>query len=235
MNAGLILMGVSLLAVAPGLRVLLPRRPAAAVAVAAFAIAGVAFGLTALFRMDCSLAGSAGCLTRYHHGQLSWHTGVHEWAGLAVEIALVLGPFALARALWLRPTAVLCLIAAVVSVGLGAIGEIGYLAGGGIKAGSGINGLTERLGLTAANIWVLLVASSILYRTRRASAPPPPTPMRPRDFFGRSWSGEGELIAWPWILGRLFRQPFTFTARSRSSPTSYSSCTTQAGSRGASR
>lgn len=211
MIVGLTLMGVSLLAVTPGLRALLPRRPAAVVAVAAFAIAGIAFVLTGAFRLDCSLAGSASCLARYHHGQLSWHTAVHSWAGLVAELALVVGPFALARALWLRPVAVLCLIAGGVSIALLVIGEVGYVAGGGIKVGSGVNGLTERLGLTITNIWILLVAGSILYMTRRAPAPPPPTPMRPRDFFGRSWSGEGSLIPLPWLLHGLLSQRFTFT------------------------
>lgn len=210
-NAALILMGVSLLAVAPGLRALLPRRPAAVLAIAMFAIAGIAFGLTGVFRMDCSLTGSAACLARYHHGQLSWHSAVHSWAGLVAQLALLIGPFALARALWLRPVAVLCLIAGLVAIGLGAIGEVGYLAGGGIKVGSGINGLMERLGLIAANIWLLLVAGTILYVTRRAPALPPPTPMRPRDFFGRSWSGDGELIPFPWLLRGLLSQRFSFT------------------------
>jgi len=210
-NVGLILMGASLLALAPGLRALLPRRPATGLTLVLFGIAGIAFVLTGVFRLDCSLAGSAGCLARYHHGQLSWHSSVHAWAGLVAQIALVLGPFALTRSLWLRPVAVLCLIAGGAAIGLLAIGEIGYLAGGGIKVGSGINGLTERLGLTAANIWLLLVAGSVLYRTRRVPAPPPPTPMRPRDFFGRSWSGTGELIPFPWILRGLLSKRFTFT------------------------
>lgn len=58
---------------------------------------------------------------------------------------------------------------------------------------------------------MLLVAASILYATRREPAPPPPAPLRPRECFGRSWSGEGELIIWPWSLGRLFPQKFSFT------------------------
>jgi Protein of unknown function (DUF998) len=210
-NSGLILMGVSLLAVAPGLGALLPRRPATVLAVAMFAVAGIAFVLTGVFRMDCSLTGSAACLARYHHGQLSSHSSVHAWAGLLAQVALLIGPFALARALWLRPVAVLCLIAGLVGIGLGVIGEISYLATGGIKVGSGINGLMERLGLIAANIWLLLVAGGILSMTRRAPAPPPPTPMRPRDFFGRAWSGAGELIPFPWILRGLLSQRFTFT------------------------
>jgi hypothetical protein len=30
--------------------------------------------------------------------------------------------------------------------------------------------------------------------------------MRPRDFFGSSWSGEGELVPWPYFFWRRFPQ-----------------------------
>ena len=35
----------------------------------------------------------------------TWHTGVHLWAGVVAQVALVLTPFAIARALWPSPVA----------------------------------------------------------------------------------------------------------------------------------
>ena len=66
--------------------------------------------------------------------------------------------------------------------------------------------LTQRLGLAALHGWVIFVAIGLLWETRRPPKLPAATPMRPRDFFGSSWSGEGKLVPWPYFIWRRFPQ-----------------------------
>lgn len=209
--AALIALGISLAALTPGLKALLPGRPATTIALAAFAVAGLAFALAGVLRLDCSGFADAACLDAHRRGALSWHSSAHLWAGLVAELALMVGPFALTRALWPRPVAVLTLIAGAVSIGLVVAVEVVYHAGGGVRVGAGATGLLERIGLTTTNIWALLVAGSVLFATRRPPELPAPMAMRPRDFYRHGWLGEGEIVSWPWALGRLLPQRFTFT------------------------
>src|SRR5882757_2913866 len=100
--AAFVLLGLGVAALAPGLSSVLPRRRAAAVAVGLFALAGLGFVVIGLSRADCDLS-QAACSARFDAGRLSWQTGLHVWAGLLTQTALLVTPFALARTLWPSP------------------------------------------------------------------------------------------------------------------------------------
>src|SRR5436189_5856690 len=53
--AGLTLMGLGLASLAPGLHAVLPRRPAATLAITLFVLAGLGFVVAGLARPDCDL------------------------------------------------------------------------------------------------------------------------------------------------------------------------------------
>lgn len=202
-NAGLLVLGLSIACLALALRAVLPPRRASLAAATLFLIAGVALMLTGVFRLDCGLSSHL-CRARFDAGQLSWHTSTHVWAGLIASVALVLTPFAIARALWPSPTAALALGAGGFGVALAIAGEIAYQA-------SAPDGISERLQLLAAHSWVVLVAGAVLYLTRQAPKLSHPTALRPRDFFAASWAGDGEVAAWAPLLGRFIRARFNFT------------------------
>lgn len=208
-NVGLAVLGLSLVALAPGLWRLLPRerRRAAALACGLFVLAGVALALTSVFRLDCSVSVDARCMARNSAGQLSWHHYAHEWAGLVCVLAIVLTPFALARALWPAPAGVASLSAGLNGLVIGGAGVLAH----GLSAPDGIS---ERIQLGFLGAWVLIVAAGILHATRPAPRLPAPTPLPPRDFFGRAWSGEGEIVLWPRVLWARFPRRFSLTRRS---------------------
>ncbi|MDX6638606.1 MAG: hypothetical protein QOJ01_2117, partial [Solirubrobacterales bacterium] len=180
---GFVVFGLGVAALAPGLRFVLPRRRAAAVAAAFFVLAGLSIVVVGLARADCNLSNAA-CQARFDAGQLSWQTDVHVWAGLVMRVALILTPFALARALWPSPAGALAILSGAVGAAIGAAALILYSSGG-------ADGLVERFELVVVNLWALIVAVGILYETRSAPRLSAPAALRPRDFFGSAWSGEG--------------------------------------------
>jgi hypothetical protein len=199
---GFAVMGASIAGLGLALTAVLPRRPASSVAVAAFVLAGLAIALHAVFRTDCSLA-EAACRARFDAGRLSTATDVHIWLGLVFAAILPISPFALARALWPQPVAALSLSAGIGGVALGAAAFAGEL----VDAASG---LAQRLGLLLTHAWVLIVAGAVLHVVARERAKPVFVPVRPRDFFGRGWEGDGELVGWPAFLGRRVAQRLHF-------------------------
>ena len=200
---GLAVIGLGVAALAPGLRAVLPpggRVAGLEPAAGLFVVAGVGFVVAAFSRLDCDLS-QAACHARLDAGQLSWHTGLHLWAGLATEAALVLTPFALARALWPTPTGVLALAAGANGIGIGAVAWILHGAGA-------PDGVLERVELGFTHAWVMIVAAGILYETRPAPKLSAPAPLRPRDFFGSAWSGDGVALGFPAFLWRPFAPRF---------------------------
>jgi hypothetical protein len=176
--AGLAVYGLSAWAVAIGLRPVLPDRTASRVAVALFAVVGAAVVVAAFAQPDCNPT------------LRSCSESVHGWAAFVARLALVATPFALARALWPSPTAALALLAG--GAGL-AIGVLGLVAGG-------PDGTTERAELFAGQLWLIIVAAGILHETRPAPRFSAPAALRPRDFFGSTWQGEGRLRPFPSAL-----------------------------------
>lgn len=204
MNAGILVLGLGVAALGPALLATLPRRRAARVAAALFFGAGIAIAIGGIFNLDCSTAVSAACEARWdrHAHDFSTQTAIHKWTGLVGEVLFLLTPFPLARALWGRPAAAPALASGLIGVGIFLAADVGSRGGGGDDYG----GLIQRLGLASLHLWVLIVAIGVLWATRRAPEPPPATPLRPREFFANTWTGEGELVPWPYLFWRRFPQ-----------------------------
>jgi hypothetical protein len=182
--------GVALLAA-------LPRRPARTIAAGLFIASGIAFALTGVLNLDCGMAVDQRCEDLWHAGRLSWQHDAHLWAGFASELLFVLTPFAIGRALWPSPVAAAALTS-------GVFGAVYWLVTGfGLGHAEGVaEGLVQRIGLGVMQLWVLIVAGGVLWATRGEREPGALIPIRPRDFFAREWTGEGEIVLWPWFLGR---------------------------------
>lgn len=208
-NAALVLLGLSLVALGFCLYNVLPRRRARTVALLLFAGAGLSLALTGPANMDCDFAYQH-CRRLFDHGGLTWRTDAHLWLGLAAEVFLLLTPFAVARAIAPSPAAGALIAAALAG---GAIGIATWF----LEAGSGgSGGLWQRVGLLVLHEWALIVAGAVLYATRRAPALGALIPLRPRDFMAGEWRGDGELIMRPFFLGRLFAQHFEARRRTTS-------------------
>lgn len=197
-TVGIVALGCSFLALGAALPAALVRRRG--LAAASFGAAGVAVILAAAFPLDCATTISHQCKALQDAGDLSWQHYAHLWLGLANTVLLVLSPFALARALWPGTTAAVLLSVGTTGLGIGVLSTFGQSASG------AADGLIQRLGFVVVLIWVLLVGSWILWATRGAPRTSALIPMRPREFLSRSWSGEGELVLRPFVLGRLFAQ-----------------------------
>jgi hypothetical protein len=203
-NAGIVVLGLSIAGLAPGVLAVLARRRATWVAASLFAVAGVLLALGGVFQLDCGLSQDR-CLDSWRAGELSWQHDAHLWVGLGFDLALVLTPFALARSLWPRPSGLLALSAGVDGVVI----LVAFQAFAASDAAGG--GIVQRVGLAVVHLWVLIVAVGILHSTRTEPKPSELAPLRPREFFEGSWSGEGELVPWPFFLWR--RYPVRFHAK----------------------
>jgi hypothetical protein len=196
-NAGLVVFGLTFVALAIALHVALPSRLAAGL----FVASGVAVIATGVLTLDCGLS-DAHCEALWRAGALSWHQDGHLWAGFASRVLLALTPFALARALWPGPVASLAFCAGIAGV---VIGVVTFFLYGHDRAG---DGLLQRFELAVVHLWVLIVAVGILHTLRRAREPGQLVRLRPRDFFAAEWSGEGSLVVRPFFLWRRLARPF---------------------------
>lgn len=203
-NAGIVVMGLAIAALAPALRAVLPRRRASGIAAILFALAGALVVAGGVFQLDCSMSQDA-CVDRWEAGRVSSAHDIHLWAGLAFNLAFVLTPFALARSLWPRPPGLLALAAGVHGIAILVVAEALFLS----EAAPG--GLVQRIGLVVVHVWVLIVAVGLIHSVRREPPPSALAPLRPREFFEGAWRGEGELVLWPFFLWRRF--PLRFEAR----------------------
>lgn len=204
-NGALVLQGWALVLLAIAVRQVLPRRAAAIVAAGAIAVAGVGFAAAGLLPLDCLRAADGGCQATWDARDVSWQHSGHIWVSLLARVASLVAAFALAAALWPRPAAVLALSAAFAGVGVGIVLTVAQWSGEGAA-----QGLWQRWSLGALQLGVLLVAAGVLWAARRELSPSEPAEMRPRDFFGRSWRGDGEVVLRPAWLGRL--APLRFDA-----------------------
>jgi Protein of unknown function (DUF998) len=196
-NAGLVVFGLTFVALGVALLGVLPGRAATVL----FVAAGVAVIASGLIRLDCGLS-DPNCEALWRAGKLSWHESGHLWAGLVSRLLLALTPFAIARALWPGPVASLAAWAGFTGIGIGVVSFFLY---GDDSAG---DGLLQRLEFLVLHVWVLIVAVGILYALRRPRAPGRLVRLRPRDFFSAEWSGEGTLVVRPFFLWRRFARPF---------------------------
>jgi hypothetical protein len=197
-NVAILLLGLSLAAVAAALARVLPTRPATRVAVALFVLAGLGIVISAVFNADCSTAVDPACQARWDAWEVDTSAKIHGWASFGTELVLLGTPFALARALWDSPVSAPTLVAGVAGLAI----AVGVTVLFGIDHAP--DGLTQRLSLLALHVWIVLIAVGLLWSTRRAPEPPPATPLRPSDFFANAWAGEGELVPFPAFLWRRF-------------------------------
>jgi hypothetical protein len=196
-NAGFVVLGLSIVTLAPGGVATLPARPARSVTAALLVFCGLAMGAMGFLHIECSFTATS-CRDLFRAGELSWQTEVHVWLGLALQIALVATPFALARALWPRPAGTMALGAGLLGLGIGVAAEAWARADG------APDGLIERWELLSLQVGLILLAVGILHAARREPDPSPPIPLPPRDFFGSSWRGEGEVVLRPYFFWRRF-------------------------------
>ena len=201
-GAGLVVEGLSLAVLGPALLSILPRRRSARVAAACFVIAGAGIALSGLLPIDCSLEIDARCRRLSDAGSLSWQHYVHLWLGLPIQVALSVSSLAIVRALWPRPVAIALLAGAVPAIVFGILSIPVYEVDG------APGGLVQRVGWAIIHLWVLLVAGGVLHATRPEPRMPEPAPLRPREFFGRAWSGEGQLLLRPELLWRRYAPRF---------------------------
>jgi uncharacterized protein DUF998 len=197
-TGGIVTFGLSFVALAIALGMVLPRRRALPVAL--FAASGVAIVLAAVFPLDCGVSTDRHCRALWEAGRLSWHEDAHLWSDLAGQSFLLLTPFALARALWPGTVAAQALVCGAIGLAIAAISLGAY----GVPGSA--DGLIQRAGFAVLHVWVLIVGAGILWATRRGPRTSALIPMRPREFLARSWTGEGELVLRPFVIGRLFAQ-----------------------------
>src|SRR4051794_11509151 len=202
-NAGLVVFGLTFVALGVALLAVLPARLAAAL----FVAGGIAVIASGLIRLDCGLS-DPHCEALWRAGKLSWHESGHLWAGLVSRLLLALTPFALARALYPGPIAPLAAGAGLTGI---AIGVITFFLYGDDSAG---DGLIQRFEFAVLHLWVLIVAVGVLHALRRPQPPGRLVPLRPRDFFSAEWTGEGTLVVWPFFLWRRLARPFEARRRS---------------------
>jgi hypothetical protein len=201
-GVGLVVEGISLAALGPALLTVLPPRRSARVAAAFFMLAGACIALAGVLPIDCSLAVDEHCRRLSDAGSLSWQHYAHLWLGFPIQLALIVTPFAVVRALWPRPAAIALLTGTIPAV-LFSIASTGLY-----WIESTPDGLNQRIGWALTHLWVLLVAGGVLHATRPEPRMPEPTPLRPREFFGRAWNGEGQLLLRPEFLWRRFAPRF---------------------------
>ena len=199
-NAAILLLGLGMGAIAFALWRTLPRSRASRVAVALFGAAGLCFVLAAVFNGDCSTAVDPTCQARYDEWDVSTSAQIHGWASSVGGLCLIGTAFALARALWNQPVAAPLLVSGLIGLGFAVAGPFAE------SIDNGPDGLVQRIEFVALHLWVILIAIGVLWATRGEPKLPPPTPMRPREFFGTTWVGEGELVPWPYFVWRRFPQ-----------------------------
>ena len=146
--AGLAVFGAGVLALAVAVARTLPARPATYVAVGLFAVAGLALIAAAFVRLPCDPARAA-CSGGAAHGVMA----------ILAQLAILLSPFALARAAWPGALARGALIAGGLIVAIGLFDQS--------LMHKGVEGTIERVGLTLDQVWLVLVAAGVLVATRR--------------------------------------------------------------------
>jgi len=199
-NAAIVLLGLSMAALAAALWRTLPRRRASQVAALLFGAAALTFVLAGIFNGDCSTAVDPTCQARYDERDVSTSAQIHGWASFVGGLCLIATAFALARALWDHPVAAPLFVSGLIGVGILVVGPFAE------SVDDGPDGLVQRIEFLALHVWLIQIAIGVLWATRGEPKLPPPTPLRPSDFFGKSWQGEGEVIPWPYFIWRRWPQ-----------------------------
>jgi hypothetical protein len=192
--AGLVLLGGSFTGLALALRAILPRRRAALACVVSLLLAGLALALAGVLPLDCSpLDERCGPLDV---GEVSWQHLAHLWLSPLIQLSLLASGVALVRVLWPRPAG-LALLGGVATAVLFTLAMYPLY-----EVEAAPNGLVQRVAFAIVHGWAFLLAGAILWLTRPLPSLPRAAPIRPREFYGGSWRGEGQVLARPLFLWR---------------------------------
>jgi hypothetical protein len=155
--------GLGFIALGVALRPALEGHPWRRVAPSLFVLAGLFAIALAPLRLDCATSANQLCHMRDAAGALSWRHYGHEWSSLALQVALLLTPLALARTLWPARLARL-LLAGGLAVAL--LWSLAFL----LSDSRGTDGgLWQRIWLLPVHGWVLLCAAALILAARPAS------------------------------------------------------------------
>jgi Protein of unknown function (DUF998) len=206
-NSALVLLGLSAFAVAGGVAVTLPRRPAAFVASGLLAAFGLSIILAGFLQVDCTGV-TRECLAAREAGEVSSEHVAHGWLASAASLTLIASAFAVARALNDRPAGAAALAAGAVGVMAVGLSMAWFAIGDGER--TAVDGLlVARPEFLLAQIWLSTLAAGVLYATRTQPPPPPLTRLRPRNIFAASWVGSGEAFLLPAFVWRRFGRRFS--------------------------
>lgn len=194
-NGALLLLGLTLVALAAGTWEALRRSRRTLVLIAFLVAGGVTTALTGVFEIDCNSL-DPGCERRFDAGDLTSSERGHVIAGLAMYPTLLPVPFLLAWATWGGKAARPAVIAGV--LGVLAAGA-GFLGGGDEELG----GLGQRFGFASMHVGIGLYALGLLVWAGRPRRRPRPatadtSELEPFRFLGPSLSGRGENSYAPW-------------------------------------
>jgi len=212
-NGGQVLLGVTFAALAVGLWASLPRTRASLVVVVLFASVALLWAVVGVFATECAPTLDDACKRALEAGDLSLATYVHLWSGLAMLVALLAGPFALAWATWSGPVGRPALAAGV--AGLVIVGAR-YLVTAG--DGEGVVGLVQRLELLSMHVWACLLAIGMLVwatggSRRMATSPRSGQSLEPFRYLAPSWTGEGEMRYRGWLRFLSLPRRFSWDRR----------------------
>ena len=155
-QASIVIWGAGFIALALAIVPALRGRPWSRVAPTLFALAGLLAIMLAPFRLSCEDTVSHACRALEEAGKLPWHEYAHVWGSVALEAALWLTAFALARSFWPGRLARLLLLG---GIAMGTLIAVVYATE--VDRG-GSAGLVQRLELLVAYGWVIAWAGALL-------------------------------------------------------------------------
>jgi len=164
MIAGIIALGLSLVALGLGLTGAIQNGRSATVGPIMLVLGGGSFVVAGLARNDCSSEVQA-CKQRVSSGDVSWHHQVHDVLGVVAFVVLAVAPLVLARAFradsrWsgLRRY----------SLWTGAL-TLALLLVFGAEPFAGWNGLVQRVLMLVPLIWIVVVGTRLVKISRAES------------------------------------------------------------------
>jgi hypothetical membrane protein len=173
-NGGLLAWGVSMLACAAALWMVMPRERWRPWIAAALGVAGAGIVVAALVPVDCSTAVNRACFDRWMAGEASWHHTVHAWAAVVTSVALAVSSLAVAGFLS-RRRPVLALVPGIGGALALAWTVLGLVTEPHFDAHAGY-GVYQRVSLLLAAGWIVLLGGAVLIRLEERRRPSSASP-----------------------------------------------------------
>ena len=171
MIAGIIALGLSLIALGLGLLGVIHGGRSTTVGPILLVLAGVCFTGAGLARNDCSSELQA-CKERVSAGDVSWHHSVHDVLGVVVFLVLAVAPLVLARAFksdsrWSKLRRYSLLTGAL---------TLALLFVFGAEFFDGWNGLVQRVLILVPLVWIAVLGAHLVEIARRPLMPDEQSP-----------------------------------------------------------